>query len=480
MTPTVLWLRRDLRLLDHPALGAAHAAGGGGPVLPLFVIDPALWAGSSPARRCRLAASLRSVHARYDGRLVVRTGSPELVVAQVAAEAGATSVHISAETTPYGRRRDGRVRQALAAQGRPLVATGTPYAIGPGALLTAGGTPFQVFTPFRRAWLARGWPQPAPVPPGLRLARGVESEPLPRVAEDAPGGAHEAPGELVALDRWAAFAQDGLDRYSERRNRPDLDGTSRLSEALKYGEVHPRTLLAGMAGLHGSGSAGAADFTSELCWREFYADVLWHQPHSAWSDLKPALARMTYDEPGEAAEAWAAGRTGYPIVDAGMRQLLTEGWMHNRVRMLTASFLVKDLHVWWPYGARVFLRHLRDGDLASNSHGWQWTAGTGTDAAPYVRIFNPVTQGLRFDPDGDYVRRHVPELGHLRGAGAHEPWAVPDGYAQGYPQRIVDHASERTEALRRYAEARQSARQGDLALDRAAGVTAGARARTRS
>ncbi|HET6968616.1 MAG TPA: FAD-binding domain-containing protein, partial [Ornithinibacter sp.] len=194
---------------------------------------------------------------------------------------------------------------------------------------------------------------------------------------------------------------------------------------------------------------GAHTYETELAWREFYADVLWHQPHTAWEDLRPEMSRMRYDEPEDAVAAWKAGRTGYPIVDAGMRQLLAEGWMHNRVRMITASFLTKDLHVWWPVGARHFLEHLVDGDIASNNHGWQWVAGTGTDASPYFRVFNPVTQGLRFDPDGDYVRRWVPELAHVAGAAVHEPWDVPDGYAQGYPERIVDHAEERLEALAR-------------------------------
>ena len=177
--------------------------------------------------------------------------------------------------------------------------------------------------------------------------------------------------------------------------------------------------------------------------------MLWNQPRTAWHDLRPEMSRMRYDEPEDGIEAWRTGHTGYPVVDAGMRQLLAQGWMHNRVRMITASFLTKDLHVWWPVGARHFLEHLVDGDIASNNHGWQWVAGTGTDASPYFRVFNPVTQGRKFDPDGAYVRRWVPELAHLAGAAAHEPWDAPDGYAHGYPRRIVDHAAERLEALSR-------------------------------
>jgi deoxyribodipyrimidine photo-lyase len=218
------------------------------------------------------------------------------------------------------------------------------------------------------------------------------------------------------------------------------------------GAIHPRTILADLAGVR---SVAAAAYADELAWREFYADVLHAEPSSAWRDLRPELRSMDYDEPDGDVDAWRSGRTGFPIVDAGMRQLARTGWMHNRVRMITASFLCKDLHVWWPEGARHFLTHLIDGDLASNNHGWQWVAGTGTDASPYFRVFNPVTQGLKFDPDGDYVRRWVPELAHLAGKRAHEPWKADDGYDHGYPARLVDHGQERAESLRRYEAARR-------------------------
>jgi deoxyribodipyrimidine photo-lyase len=254
-----------------------------------------------------------------------------------------------------------------------------------------------------------------------------------------------AAGEQAAGRRWQEFLDADLDDYHETRDAPGADRTSRLSAYLKVGAIHPRQLLADLAGHDGD---GAARFVTELAWREFYADVLWHRPDSAWRDLR-SLA-IPYDDPGAALDAWRAGCTGFPLVDAGMRQLLHEGWMHNRVRMVTASFLVKDLHVWWPIGARHFLDHLVDGDVASNSHGWQWVAGTGTDAAPYFRVFNPVGQGKKFDPDGDYVRRWVPELRHLPGAAAHEPWRHENGYSQGYPLRIVDHDAERRVALDRY------------------------------
>ncbi|QGH70198.1 deoxyribodipyrimidine photo-lyase [Pseudactinotalea sp. HY158] len=449
---TLLWLRRDLRIEDLPALGRAHDQAGGNAIVPLVVLDPGLLAGSPVRTRAYLAAVTAAQEA-YDGALVVRTGRPETVVPQVAAEADAAGVHVSAETTPYGRRRDERVRDALG--DIPLVATGSPYAVTPGRIRNGSGDPYKVFTPYSRAWRDHGWPRPAIVPAGLRLARTIESEDLPALPESAV--AAPALGPAAALERWHAFLEEDVTDYADRRDRPDLDGTSRLSAHLKYGTIHPRTLLAALGRRRG---AGAHTFVDELAWREFYADVLWHHPDSAWNDLRRQLAGMGYDDPdsdGDAAaalDAWRAGRTGYPFVDAGMRQLLAEGWMHNRLRMVTASFLVKHLHIWWPHGARHFLAHLIDGDLASNNHGWQWVAGTGTDAAPYFRIFNPITQGRKFDPDGRYIRRYVPELGHLEGAAIHEPWAAPAGLAGGYPEPIVEHRAARAEALARYGHAR--------------------------
>jgi deoxyribodipyrimidine photo-lyase len=262
-----------------------------------------------------------------------------------------------------------------------------------------------------------------------------------------------AAGEEAALARWREFADRDLARYADRRDRPDLAGTSQLSVYLKYGAVHPRTLLADLG--RSGGGAGPTAFRTELAWREFYADVLFGTPASAQEPLRPDIGRIRVDAGADADKrfaAWAAGRTGFPIVDTGMRQLREQAWVHNRVRMIVASFLVKDLHVTWQRGARHFMAHLRDGDPASNNHGWQWVAGTGTDAAPYFRIFNPIAQGRRFDPAGDYVRRFVPELRGVPDGAVHEPWTLPGGLPAGYPARIVDHGAERVEALARYAE----------------------------
>ncbi|GAB3051845.1 deoxyribodipyrimidine photo-lyase [Intrasporangium mesophilum] len=444
----ILWFRRDLRLGDHPALLAAAEAAQA--VLPLFVLDPRLLDRTSPRSRRQLA-SVAALGKDLGGALVVRRGDPSEVVPRLAAEVGAAEVHVTRETAPYGRRRDEAVATLLAAQGCRLVATGTPYAVGPGTVVTRGGTPFQVFTPFARAWREHGRPAPAPRPGRVSWFRG-------RVEGDAfLPEAGDGIGEADALKRWRAFLETGLTAYDRERDRPDLDSTSRLSVPLTCGELHPRTLLADIDAHPDARSPGARRFVTELVWREFYADMLWHRPESAWHDWRSDLSRLHYDTGPDVVrlvDAWRGGRTGYPFVDAGMRQLGSEGWMHNRLRMVTASFLTKDLHVWWPVGARHFLDRLVDGDLASNNHGWQWVAGTGTDAAPYFRVFNPVTQGRTFDPDGDYVRRWVPELAHLPGPAVHEPWRHPDGYANGYPERVVDHDAERREALARYRAAR--------------------------
>jgi deoxyribodipyrimidine photo-lyase len=442
LSPTLLWFRRDLRLGDHLAL--AHAAGEG-PVVPLFVLDPALLGPAGEPRQAFLFRCLRALDESAGGRLIVRAGDPVDVVPAVAAEAEAESVMITADFGPYGRRRDHEVGAVLKAAGRRLVGVGSPYAVDPGQVVKQDGTPFRVFSPFYRGWRAHGWPAP-PADPQPTWAAGVGSEPIP---DDPPVDATLPPaGEGAALARLDDFLATQAADYADRRDRPADEATTRLSPYLKYGCIHPRTVLArlGRAKSH-------EKLRSELAWREFYADVLWHTPESARQALQPKMAAMELDTGKRADErfdAWAAGRTGYPMVDAGMRQLSGEAWVHNRVRMIVASFLVKDLHIDWTRGARWFMQHLVDGDLASNNHGWQWVAGTGTDPAPYFRVFNPVTQGKEHDPDGDYVRRWVPELAGVAGAAAHEPWRLAGGLPPGYPERIVDHAAERLEALSRY------------------------------
>lgn len=446
MPTAVWWIRRDLRLGDNPALNAAAAAG---EVVPLFVLDGALWGPSGDVRRAWLIGALQALDRSIDGHLVVRCGDPVDEVAQLATEVSAATVFAAADFGPYGRRRDRAVESRLEAVGVAVEWTGSPYAVEPGTVVKSDGTPFRVFTPFSRAWAEHGWAAPVAQPERISWAHnvsGVALPPAPAVAAVLP-----TPGEEAAARTWERFRSLDLDDYAARRNQPAGDHTSRLSPYLRWGCMHPRSVLAGLD----VARKGHSVFRGELAWREFYADVLWHHPGSARSALQPAMASMRLDRGAVADErfaAWAAGRTGFPIVDAGMRQLLGEGWMHNRVRMITASFLVKDLHLDWTRGARHFMHHLVDGDLASNSHGWQWVAGTGTDAAPYFRIFNPVIQAKNFDPDGHYIRRWVPELASLKNKDIHAPWesgVLPLG-AAGYPEPIVDHLYERDEALARY------------------------------
>ncbi|WP_432941858.1 cryptochrome/photolyase family protein [Kribbella sp. CA-253562] len=430
----VMWFRRDLRLADNPALLDAVSAGDGR-VLGLFVLDPVLWDAAGDPRRDHLVNSLRRLSDGMDGELVVRRGDPADVVPELAAEVGAASVHVSADFGPYGRQRDEAVEKAL---GCPLVATGSPYAVTPGRVLNGSGRSYQVFTPYFRAWLEHGWRQPVDAPAKVEWI-GKRSDALRHVpdVEDA--------GEAAARKHWQGWVES-VAAYDDERNRPDLDSTSRMSVPLKYGEIHPRTMLADLARRR---SAGADAYRRELAWRDFCADLLARYPEAAWKPLRPEFEKMVYDEPGDAFTAWCQGRTGYPIVDAGLRQLAESGFMHNRIRMVVASFLIKDLHIHWKYGARWFLRNLRDGDLASNSLNWQWVAGCGADPSPYFRIFNPTTQGKKFDPDGAYVRRWIPELAAVPGKAVHEPWALAEPPA-GYPAPIVDHAEARLESLRRY------------------------------
>ncbi|NNL86278.1 MAG: deoxyribodipyrimidine photo-lyase, partial [Myxococcales bacterium] len=312
-------------------------------------------------------------------------------------------------------------------------------------LISGSGTPYQVFTPFFKAWKAHGWSDALSVPSVVWQRSSEPRWDLPA----APATAVALPpvGEKAAWSAAEAFLAERVADYRALRDQPGREATSRLSPYLKWGTLHPRQLLERLGN-----AAGEECFRSELCWREFYADVLFRRPDSARNAYVAKMAGMELNEGALADEhfdAWATGRTGYPIVDAGMRQLLAEGWMHNRVRMIVASFLVKDLHIDWTRGARHFMNHLIDGDLASNSHGWQWVAGTGTDASPYFRVFNPVTQSRKFDPSGSYLRRWVPEIAHLSDRSIHEPWSEKMGAPAGYPAPIVDHANERREALNR-------------------------------
>jgi len=417
----------------------------------VFLIDPMLWNRSGERRRSYLAASLRSLDAGIKSLggpgLLVLTGSPVAVLPEVARQHAAT-IFASADYGPYGSRRDREVAQEC-----DLEFIGSPFLHPPGAVRKPDGSSYRVFTPFYRAWQALAVPPATPAPErwtrhGEAPARGAGWS-LVDAAPDPPFPV----GEEAAQDRWLDFAAGRLASYPAARDQPAGSGTSGLSAALKFGEVHPRSILADAGSREGS-----AAFIRQLCWRDFYGHLLAELPDSARLPYQPAFAGFPWRQGAQAQQdfqAWRAGLTGYPFVDAGMRQLAATGTMPNRLRMVVASFLVKDLHLDWRLGAAHFMQQLYDGDLANNQHGWQWTAGTGTDAAPYYRIFNPVTQGIRFDPQADYVRRWIPALADLPGAAAHTPWEQPRELWAGYPDRIVDHAAERSVAMANYEQVKQ-------------------------
>ncbi|ORV43766.1 cryptochrome/photolyase family protein [Mycobacterium conspicuum] len=441
--PALLWFRRDLRLGDHPALAEAVGATDDKDVLACFVLDPRLEKTSGPRRMQFLGDALRQLDNDLDGRLLVVRGRPEQRIPLLAKQIDASAVYVSEDFAPFGKRRDERVRAELGAV--PLISAGSPYLVSPGRVAKPDGEPYRVFTPFLRAWREAGWRKPAKS--GAKSADWIDPARLGVKACEIPDpGAtlHVEAGEAAALKQWKAFVHNGLDNYSTDRNRPDLEGTSRMSAHLKFGTIHPRTMVADL----NPRTEGAQTYLRELAFRDFYADVLHHWPHSAWRNWNSGFDGIETDT-GAAAErryeSWKAGQTGFPIVDAGMRQLRETGFLHNRVRMIVASFLVKDLHLPWQWGAQWFLDQLTDGDMANNQHGWQWCAGCGTDAAPYFRVFNPTTQGEKFDPSGEYIRRWVPEL-----AATDDPHLRKGERPPQYPEPIVDHGAERAEALRRY------------------------------
>jgi deoxyribodipyrimidine photo-lyase len=443
MTSTIFWFRKDLRLSDHPALNQALEAG-----TDVYLVATADQLGSkffelSTPRQNSLRSSWNHLKTSLSGKLHILASPNELL--RFVKEAQARAVIVSEVFDTNGVKELLAVEKDLASIGVSLIRGDGNYAVKPGTVRKGDGTPYRVYTPFFNEWFKIGHEQPfqhSSLACVSELAN-FQSSFDPQLAL----GSKTMAGEVQALETLQRFLKSRVETYDENRNRADLGGTSHLSHALSHGEIHPRTILATLPD-----GAGADVFRKEIAWREFYADVLWHRPESLTEYLDPKYAKMRYDSPEEKFEAWKNGKTGFPIVDAGMRQLLTTGWMHNRVRMIVASFLVKDLHLEWQLGAEWFERHLTDFDPASNSHGWQWTAGCGTDASPYYRIFNPISQGLKFDPNGDYVRRFVEELRYLGGASALEPWDNSHGYSLGYPKRIVDHAAERVEALARLEE----------------------------
>ncbi|MFI1973217.1 deoxyribodipyrimidine photolyase [Streptomyces cinnamoneus] len=451
---SVVLFTSDLRLHDHPPLRAALASAA--EVVPLFVRDEGIDAAgfAVPNRRAFLADCLRDLDAglrKRGGRLVVRSGDVVARVCEVVAESGAGAVHMAAGVSGYAQRREERLERALRARGcRLSVHDSVITALAPGAVTPAGSGHFAVFTPYFRRWSGErlrdvlGAPRAVPVPPGVR------SEDLPSRA-DVPGTSPglAAGGETAGRGRFAAWRRAGLARYGDRHDDLAGDATSRLSPHLHFGTLSPVELV---RRAREAGGPGADAFVRQLAWRDFHHQVLAARPAAALADYRPRHDRWRTEESArEEVAAWKEGRTGYPVIDAAMRQLLHEGWMHNRGRLLVASFLTKTLYVDWRVGARHFLDLLVDGDVANNQLNWQWVAGTGTDTRPN-RVLNPVAQAGRHDPEGAYVRRWVPELAGLAAPAVHAPWTLPapERAAYDYPAPVV----ALSEGLARFKRAR--------------------------
>jgi deoxyribodipyrimidine photo-lyase len=461
MNTAIWWIRRDLRIADNQALKTA--LNGAGQVLPVFVLDVKLLSSAYVGEK-RLSFLFEGLR-RLDEDLRMRGsylalfhGEPCEVLGNLLRKAGADGIVAEADYSPYARWRDQRIVQTL-----PLHLTEGLTVHAPDKIVKADGTPYTVFTPYSKAWLshpATGRPLTAPehipTPAGFH-GDGIAA--LPKLVNVTPFQA----GEAEAQRRLEAFSEAVIYRYGDERNRMDLHGTSGLSPYLRFGMLSARQALAAARQaeqmvVNGAGRRGVETWINELIWREFYIAILYHFPYVRQEAFRPAMRQIPWINNGQDFAAWAEGRTGYPVVDAAMRQLLLTGWMHNRARMITASFLTKDLLVDWRWGERHFMQHLVDGDPAANNGGWQWTAGTGTDAAPYFRVFNPVLQGMRFDPQGAYIRRYMLELANVPDEFIHRPWEMPAEIqkksscviGKDYPEPMVDHQMARQRVLIAY------------------------------
>ncbi len=448
---TVVWFRRDLRLHDNPALRAAAS----GRVVPLFVWSPdedGAWTPGAASRWWlhRSLAAFGESLARLGVPLVIRRGDSLAALRAVVRESGATAVHWNRLYEPAARARDAAVEQALRADGVAVETFNAALLAEPHEVATQAGDPYRVFTPFWRTVAPRVGAQP-PSPAPRRLAGpGAPGEPLealglrPRIAWDAGLADAWRPGEGGALTALDDFCESALSAYPAGRDQPGARGTSRLSPHLHFGEIGPRQVAARILGLQAAGrGAGTETFLKELGWREFAHHLLVHFPRTPAEPMDARFRRLPWRRDyAQDLRRWQRGATGFPIVDAGMRELWATGWMHNRVRMIAASLLTKNLLIPWQEGARWFWDTLVDADLANNTLGWQWTAGCGADAAPFFRIFNPVLQSKKFDPLGRYLRRWLPELRDVPDADLHEP----------RPQAIVDLAATRVRALEAFSK----------------------------
>ena len=463
----LLWHRRDLRLGDNTAL---HGAAQRSPqVVPVFVFDPQLLqrADMAPARVAFLLQALQELQERYAQMgipLLWRRGDPAVELRQLAAELGAQAVFWNEDLDPWARQQESRVQASLAEAGIPSFSYQDMLLHGPGEVLTQAGEPYSVFTPFWRRWSSLPKPDPFPIPKSLQPLSSLKAQPLPSLADLGFVCSQRIPaaGESVAQRLLEDFCQGlRIFEYERARDFPAEQGTSLLSPHLCWGTIGIRRVWQATCEVEAEARSEEAEsslrtWRQELCWREFYKHVLAHWPHVESGAYRRAFDALEWDNRQDWFQAWCAGQTGYPIVDAAMRQLNETGWMHNRCRMIVASFLTKDLLIDWRWGERYFMQKLVDGDLAANNGGWQWSAGVGTDPRP-LRIFNPATQAARYDPEGEYIRRYLPELAGLDtpallwvGNDPKGSWALQERRRCGYPDPIVDHKVQQQEFKRRY------------------------------
>ncbi|RYD65210.1 MAG: deoxyribodipyrimidine photo-lyase [Verrucomicrobiaceae bacterium] len=452
------WFRRDLRISDNTALH--HAAAGAKAVLPVYVLSDwkksHLWTGEK--RQIFLCRCLESLGKNLDsigGQLIFRSGSAAAELENLVRETGADAIFYNQDPDPFGREAEKRVEAMAKRLGIACHGYHDVTLHGPDEVLTQEGKPYRVYTPYSRNWLSLRKPEPYSRPRALHTPSGISSLALPTNAHwklSDPAADLVEPGERAAHQRLKTAIAERLGTYGESRDIPSVPGTSRLSQDLRFGLLSPRTIYAQTAvAMAKSNSANARSgmekFIKELAWREFYMALLWHFPNVLEEEFNPDWRGLWWAEPGEDFEAWKQGRTGFPIVDAGIRELLATGFMHNRVRMITAMFLTKDLHIDWRLGEQFFMQHLIDGEIASNNGGWQWSAGTGADAAPYFRIQNPWSQAKRYDPDGTYTKRWLPELAKVAPEKLLAPPKDGQPIAPGYPAPCVDHSAERDRTL---------------------------------